>query len=286
MRRASACVTGEGAVRILTNLAFMAFEDPIVFFGQPGKSHLHQFFGNTHVNAFTTSDSLVTNCSSTSSGGAANCTAYWTPAMVDASGQVVRPVDYPNGTTIYYKSGYQMDPKAITPLPTGLKMIAGDKTWTNTKQNQEHVWWLCADGAGPSFSSVIPDCVGRVELIVIFPQCWDGKNLDSPDHKSHMSYPIYSNNTNGSKCPADHPVVVPEITELFFWQVPTGVHSSTWHISSDMDLTKPGGLSAHADWMMGWDKAVMAQLVACLNASKDVGTNGLCNGTYLNPPPL
>ena len=22
-----------------------------------------------------------------------------------------------------------------------------------------------------------------------FPQCWDGVNLDSPDHKSHMAYP-------------------------------------------------------------------------------------------------
>ena len=22
-----------------------------------------------------------------------------------------------------------------------------------------------------------------------FPTCWDGKNLDSPDHMSHMSYP-------------------------------------------------------------------------------------------------
>jgi hypothetical protein len=288
-QQATACVTGEGAVRILTNLAKMAFDDPIVYPNQPGASHLHQFFGDSRISAFSTGDSLRANCSSTNSGGTLNCTTYWTPAMVSANGEIVPPVDWPDkngGATIYYKDGYEMDASVITPAPNGLKMIAGDKTWSNTKQNQEHVWWTCADGPGPAFSPTIHDCVGRVELIVIFPQCWDGVNLDSPDHKSHMSYPIYANVANGSKCPAKYPVAIPEITELFYWRVPTGVKSSTWHISSDMDLSKPGGLSAHADWLMGWDPATMKKLVTqCLNPSKDSGTNGLCDNTYLNPPP-
>lgn len=282
-------VTGEGAVRILCNLAKMAFDDPIVFPGQPGVSHLHQFFGNTGVTAFTDSASIASTGNSTCSGGIANRTGYWTPAMIDASGNVVPPVDWPDqngGTTIYYKVGYEMDARVIAPAPTGLRMVAGDKNWTNTKQNQDRAWWTCADGPGPAFSATIPDCVGRVELIVIFPQCWDGVNLDSPDHKSHMSYPIYANVANGSKCPAKYPVAIPEITELFYWRVPAGAKSSTWHISSDMDLSKPGGLSAHADWMMGWQADVMKQLVAgCLNQNRDSGTNGLCNNTYLNPPP-
>jgi hypothetical protein len=281
-------VTGEGAVRILCNLAKMAFDDPIVFPGQPGVSHLHQFFGNTNVNAFTNADSIANAGNGTCSGGIANRTGYWTPAMIAADGTIVAPTTWTNnlggGTTIYYKVGYQMPASVITPAPTGLKMVAGDKTWSNTKQNQEHVWWTCDGSDGPGFSATIPDCLARVELVVIFPQCWDGVNLDSPDHKSHMSYPIYSNNANGSKCPAAYPVAIPEITELFYWNVPAGVKSSTWHISSDMDLTKPGGLSAHADWMMGWQSDVMAQLATCLRASKDVGTNGLCNNTYMNPP--
>jgi hypothetical protein len=279
-------VTGEGAVRILCNVAKFAFDDPIVYQNQPGVSHLHQFFGNTAVNAFTTADSIANVGNGTCSGGIANRTGYWTPAMVDANGQIVAPTDWSTGagTTIYYKVGYMMPASVITPAPTGLRMIAGDKTWSNAKQNQERVWWTCA-GPGPAFSATIPDCTDRVELVVIFPQCWDGKNLDSPDHKSHMSYPIYSNNANGSKCPAAYPLAIPEITELFYWTVPAGVKSSSWHISSDMDLSKPGGLSAHADWMMGWVPDVMRKLVTqCLNLNKDSGTNGLCDNTYLNPP--
>jgi hypothetical protein len=277
----SACTTGEGANRFLCAFAGMRFDDPIVFPGQAGKSHLHQFFGNTDVTASTTSSTIGSNGNSTCSGGTANRTGYWTPAMVDAKGNVVAPTT----ATIYYKSGYQMQPSLVQPMPTGLRMIAGDKNWSNVSQNQERVWWTCTD-RGPAYSSTVPDCGDRVELIVIFPQCWDGKNLDSPDHKSHMAYPIYSNAANGSKCPSTHPVVVPEITEEFFWAVPKGAKSSTWHISSDMDMSKPGGLSAHADWMMGWDPDVMKGFVTnCLQKSKDCQVNGLGNNTYLNPPP-
>ncbi|NWN33781.1 DUF1996 domain-containing protein, partial [Klebsiella michiganensis] len=27
-----------------------------------------------------------------------------------------------------------------------------------------------------------------IRQTIIFPACWDGKNLDSPDHQSHVAY--------------------------------------------------------------------------------------------------
>jgi len=32
-------------------------------------------------------------------------------------------------------------------------------------------------------------CGGGWRVTVTFPSCWDGKNLDSPDHRSHVAYP-------------------------------------------------------------------------------------------------
>jgi hypothetical protein len=32
------------------------------------------------------------------------------------------------------------------------------------------------------------DQMSLLQLDVIFPDCWDGRHLDSPDHKSHMAY--------------------------------------------------------------------------------------------------
>ena len=34
-----------------------------------------------------------------------------------------------------------------------------------------------------------------------FPTCWDGKNLDSPDHMSHMSYPETGTFESGVRAP-------------------------------------------------------------------------------------
>src|SRR5690348_12510654 len=36
-----------GAFRTMCNPSHMAFNDPIVYPGQPNRSHLHTFFGNT-----------------------------------------------------------------------------------------------------------------------------------------------------------------------------------------------------------------------------------------------
>lgn len=41
-----------------------------------------------------------------------------------------------------------------------------------------------------------------LRLQVFFPSCWNGKDLDSPDHKSHMAYP---DGVNSGKCPPTHP---------------------------------------------------------------------------------
>ncbi|OJT05575.1 hypothetical protein TRAPUB_3588 [Trametes pubescens] len=49
------------------------------------------------------------------------------------------------------------------------------------------------------------------EGTVFFPSCWDGVNLDSADHKSHMAYPIQ--NYNSGDCPASHPV---HLVSLFY----------------------------------------------------------------------
>jgi hypothetical protein len=35
--------------------------------------------------------------------------------------------------------------------------------------------------------------------------CWDGKNLDSPDHQSHMYNTVNDAFANSGECPASHP---------------------------------------------------------------------------------
>jgi hypothetical protein len=53
----------------------------------------------------------------------------------------------------------------------------------------------------------------RVEIC----RCWDGVNLDSPDHRSHVAYPESGSFESGGPCPASHPVHIPQILYEVAW---------------------------------------------------------------------
>jgi hypothetical protein len=95
---------GIGAFRTICQYSHMAYNDPIVFPGQPGKAHLHTFFGNTDVDAYSTDDSIRNTGNSTCPGGIANRTAYWIPSLIDTRNGA--PI-VPEKAVWYYKSGYQ-----------------------------------------------------------------------------------------------------------------------------------------------------------------------------------
>jgi hypothetical protein len=89
-------------------------------------------------------------------------------------------------------------------------------------------------------------------LHVEFPDCWDGVNLDTPDHQSHMAY------SARGRCPADHPVAVPAIQVNFRYASAGG---------PGLVLASGGQFSGHADFFNAWDQAVLQSLVdGCLNA--------------------
>ena len=261
-----------GAFRVSCAASHMAFDDPIVYPGQPGKSHLHVFFGNTGANANSTAASITGSGNSTCDGGTVNRSAYWVPALIDTrTGTPVVPTT--NG--VYYKTGYNgIAPSAVKPFPAGLRMIAGDAK--NATASGPHRWQCISPTLGYAIwfgkeISATQECpVGNtLQMEVFFPQCWDGINLDSPDHKSHMAYP------SGGKCPATHPVPTSEITFNVHYVVKEAGSTLRWRLSSD-NYSGPAGYSSHGDWFNGWKPDVMSTWVTkCNNASVD------CHGYLL-----
>jgi len=58
--------------------------------------------------------------------------------------------------------------------------------------------------------------------------CWDGKNLDSADHKSHISYPASGTMESGGPCPASHPVKIPQVMYEVMWDTRQFVDKALW----------------------------------------------------------
>jgi hypothetical protein len=231
------------------------------------------FFGNTGTNASSTASSLLTTGNGTCAGGTLNRSSYWIPSLIDtATGQVVPPSPE---VVFYYKTGYSgVANTAVRTMPTGLRMIAGDAM--NAAANYTTAYrWVCHNNYPQNGLSIQNCAVGdELELNVFFPQCWDGRNLDSPDHKSHMAY------ANGG-CPASHPVALPLLSVNVKWPITRVNQSSTWRLSSDT-YTGPAGYSAHADFFHAWDAATMQMFVTnCINAGYDCHANLLGNRTTL-----
>ena len=221
-----------------------ASDDPIVYPGQPGKSHLHEFFGNTDVDAFSTVESLL--------GGGTTCdqpldtAAYWAPALM-RGGEVLTPVK----STAYYRPGEGVAATSVEPFPVGLVMIAGNAGATG-EQPLSIVAWGC--GAGIERAVLPPECAdGRdLRLLVTFPDCWDGTNLDSNDHHAHVAY------SSGGACPAGFPVLIPQLQ----FSVEYPVTGST----AGLVLASGGLTTGHADFMNGWDQGKLtSEVELCLH---------------------
>lgn len=220
-------------------------DDPIVFPGQPGLSHNHTFVGNETTNAFSTFGSLVS--ATTSCRRADDTAAYWVPTLYQGTTPVL-----PLGATIYYRRSTL---QKVRPFPNGLRMIAGNSA-ASGPQDLKVTYWNCGIEGAVRPSSTVPTCpAGRrtmLRLHVRFPSCWDGRSLDSTDHKSHMAYPT------AGRCPSTHPVAVPAIELIYRYPTQGG---------SDFSLASGGQLTAHADFFNAWNPGALRHLVdGCLNA--------------------
>jgi hypothetical protein len=268
-----------GNFRVVCNYSHMNYDDAIVYPGKVGAAHMHTYFGNLNANANSTGASLLASGNSTCDGGILNRSAYWTPSIIDGNGVALIP-EY---NMIYYKSGYQgVSPQQIvTELPNGLKMLAGDMKATKSQGAQWYerpVNWRCDVEGWPWQQPSIPDCPagGHIVAEVQFPQCWDGKNLDSPNHQSHVAYGKY-----GVGCPATHPVALPSISYNVYYTVPAG-GPLKWRLSSDMYSGGPGGFSLHADLIMAWDPNTSKQwLNNCVRQNADCNVSQISDTTGL-----
>lgn len=234
-------------------------DDPIVYPGEPGMSHLHVFFGNRSANADSRPEYMInegTTCEQT-----ADTASYWAPALLDADGQLIEP----EKSVAYYRAGLDVDPTRVEAFPFGLYMIAGDAT-AETAQPTSVVAWSC--GSGGMRDETPPSCPKDrgLRIDVTFPDCWDGEHLDVPGHRAHMHY------SSGGECPATHPVYVPQL-----------IFSVAYGFSGDptgLQLASGGVLTGHADFVNAWNQTRLEREVElCLHRDVVCGvTSGRISG--------
>jgi hypothetical protein len=228
----------DGIFLSLCRPSHVAADDPIVHPGEPGGSHQHEFFGNTTTNADSTYTSL--RAGSTTCRIASDTAAYWVPTLYYDGARVA-----PLRVNAYYLRGGGRG--RVVAFPAGLKVIAGDSAATEP-QSKAVTGWKCAGIRPRRLSSEPIDCpaTSHAVLIIRFPECWNGKDLDSTDHQSHMAYRV-----RGS-CPTGYPVRVPRLSLNVHYRLPS---------VTGLTLASGSIHSSHADFFNAWNQAVLTRLV-------------------------
>ncbi|PYH44782.1 DUF1996 domain-containing protein [Aspergillus saccharolyticus JOP 1030-1] len=243
-----------GCVPLTTQLS-----DPIVSPGEVS-DHVHVVAGGTAFQRTMGVDS-ARNAKETSCGVTIDKSNYWVPQLYNelqnGSFQLVeyrstaiyylnRACNYSVGATSCDASKYPVAP------PEGLRMVAGDpdlRSYNDSDLTQRAISHMCIeyDGSSNETNHFPRQPCQTLRSQVFMPSCWDGKNLDIADHKSHMAYPAIGDYNKGV-CPKSHPVAIYSIfLEFFFNTAPLGSQQSLVYSMGDGT-----GYGLHGDFIHGW----------------------------------
>ncbi|OAA80561.1 WSC domain-containing protein [Akanthomyces lecanii RCEF 1005] len=267
--------------------------DPIV---NPNdvSAHAHSLHGSSGLSSSADGSALkggdCTSCRVTQ-----DKSAYWSPALYfeDKDTGKFELVDQVGGMLAYYLL-YGDNIKAF---PDNFQMIAGSNTrrsysagnpespdpdkslWQSMGQTKQSILEQRALGfnclnydkqpEGTLYRHYMPDkayldanCKDGIRLEIMFPSCWNGKDADSSDHKSHMAYPDL---VMTGTCPEGYETRVPSLMFETIWAVGNYKNRNGRFVFSNGDTE---GFAYHADFMMGWDKDFLQQAVdTCTNPS-------------------
>jgi hypothetical protein len=194
-------------------------------------------------------------------------------------------VPLPNG--IRYIYGYNM--QTMSGGPNDPNSWDHDffffECWTNDDTSQRAVdgrWQTIAAAAAagcPAGSLLIAQTTA--------PECWDGKNVDSADHRSHVSYAtgpgVGVGAGAGRKCPDGYPYLIPSMQVRFVFTTDANFTAGRWHLSSDeMMPNLPAGSTLHVDYWEAWSPTVKALWQAnCIDAHRTCSNGDLGNATQI-----
>ncbi|MFF0042883.1 DUF1996 domain-containing protein [Streptomyces mirabilis] len=246
-----------------------------------GAHHLHDYVGNQSNDAFATNDDLA-NAETTCQNQGDKSTYYW-PVLRVQDGTQEFDADK-NGGGLEGNVGKVLQAKQaqiefignpqskVVEMPTFLRIITGDaKAFTNGPANANAHWSCTGFEDKVQLTDKYPICPQGSSVVrsFAFQSCWDGQNIDSANHRTHVAFADANGNCAGGF------KAIPQLTMRLIYDVPAptlenGQVKNPYAVDGFPEQVHKA-ITDHDDFINVFDASLMREMVDCINAGRQCG---------------
>ena len=243
-----------------------------------GAHHFHDYVGNQSNDAFASDEDLAN--AETSCEDPGDKSSYFWPVIRLQNGAQEQDANSPGGG-IEGNAGEIVTPKQVTmtfvgnprsqvtDMPKLLRIITGDaKAFVNGNANA-NASWSCTGFENRQLKDKYPLCPKGSDVVRTFKfqSCWDGRNIDSANHRTHVAFAEANGNCgNGFKA-------IPQLVQRIVYDVDApslrdgGRTTPLFAVDSFPEqLHKP--VTDHGDFINVFDEDLMKEMVDCINGGQ------------------
>jgi hypothetical protein len=244
-----------------------------------GAHHTHDYVGNQANDAFADNDAFA--------GGETTCqnqgdkSSYYWPVLRLQDGTEEFDAEQQGGgaegnvgkiltaseVTLEYVGNAS---SKVVAMPKFLRIITGDaKAFTNGTANANAAW-SCTGFEDRQVTDKYPICPEGSSLVRTskFQSCWDGRNIDSANHRAHVAFA----DPKTGACPSGFKAI-PQLVQRLVYDVDApslndnGQSGSFYAVDGFPEqMHKP--ITDHGDFVNVFDEQLMNQMVLCINSGR------------------
>ncbi|MGW3991621.1 DUF1996 domain-containing protein [Streptomyces sp. NPDC004830] len=243
-----------------------------------GAKHQHDYVGNQSNNAFASDEDLANSQTTCQNQG--DKSSYFWPVLriqdgsqdIDQGqpgggqdgnvGKIVEPAE----AQLKFVGNRTSD---VVAMPKALRIITGDAKSLTNGLNNANTAWSCTGFEDRQVTDKYPICPDGSSVVRTsnFQSCWDGQNIDSANHRTHVDFVEADGScSNGFK--AIPQLQVRLVYDIQAPQIDNGQVQNAFAVDSFPEqLHKP--ITDHNDFINFFDENLMNEMVQCINSGED-----------------
>jgi hypothetical protein len=152
----------------------------------------------------------------------------------------------------------------VKAMPKFMRILTGDAKVSTNGQKNARKTWTCSGFEDKVLMEKYPVCPQGSQVMRIhdFPSCWDGKNIDSANHRDHVIH----REANGTCKRGFTPI--PELRISLTYDIPQDVQQKGLYSLDSFTQEKNNPASDHNDFANVMSECIMFRLVNCINKGK------------------